>query len=63
VCQKNQWQFVDDATEPALSKEFVPKNTATSTKWAVSNFVARRNGWNAQDQIHDTQQSENVEVE
>ena len=61
--KESQWQFVDDATEAALSKEFVPKNTATSTKWAVSNFVAWRNGRNARDQIHDTQQSENAELE
>ena len=40
--KESQWQFVDDATEVALSKEFVPKSTATSTKWAVSNFVAWR---------------------
>jgi len=36
--------FVDDATEAALSKEFVPKNTATSTKGAVSNFVVEEMG-------------------
>ena len=55
--------FVDDAMEAALSKEFVPKNTATSAKWAVSNFVAWRNGQNTQNQIHDTQQFENAELE
>jgi len=59
--KESRWQFVDDAMEAALSKKFVPKNTATSTKWAVSNFVAWRNGRNAQDQIHDTQQFENAE--
>ena len=39
--KESRWQFVDDATEAALSKEFVPKNTATSRvelccleKWA-----------------------------
>jgi len=52
-----------DAMEAALSKKFVPKNTTTSTKWAVLNFVAWRNGRNAQDQIHDTQQFENAELE
>ena len=36
--------FVDNATEAALSKVVVPKNTTTSTKWAVSNFGAWRNG-------------------
>ena len=61
--KENRWQFVDDATEAALSKEFLPKNTTTSTKRAVSNFVAWRNGRNARDQIHDTQQFENAELE
>ena len=28
--KESRWQFVDDATEAALSKELVPKNTATS---------------------------------
>ena len=42
--KESRWKFVDDATKAALSKEFVPKNTTTSTKWAVSNFVAWRNG-------------------
>ena len=45
--KESRWQFVDDATEVALSKEFVPKYTTTSTKWAVLNFVAWRNGQNA----------------
>ena len=45
--KESRWQFVDDAMEAALSKKFVPKNTATSTKWAVLNFVAWRNGRNA----------------
>ena len=46
--KENRWQFVDGKTEAAFSKQFVPKNTATSTKWAVSNFVAWRDGRNAQ---------------
>ena len=29
--KENRWQFVDKATEAAFSKQFVPKNTATST--------------------------------
>ena len=45
--KESRWQFVDDATEAALSKEFVPNNTTTSTKWGVSNFVVWRNGRNA----------------
>jgi len=51
--KENRWQLVDDATEAAFSKQFVPRNTTTSTKWAVSNFVAWRDGQNARDQIHD----------
>ena len=52
--KENRWQFVDDTTEAAFNKQFVPKNTATSTRWAVLNFVAWRDGRNARDQIHDT---------
>jgi len=55
--------FVVNAMEAALSKVVVPKNTTTSTKWAVSNFVAWRNGWNTWDQIHDTEQFEIAELE
>ena len=32
--KESRWQFVDDATEAAFGKQFVPKYTATSTKWA-----------------------------
>ena len=35
--QSSRWHFVDDE-EDSLSIKFVPKNTATSTKWAVTNF-------------------------
>ena len=45
--KESQCQFVDNAKQSALGKEFVPQNTATSTKWAVLNFVAWRNGRNA----------------
>ena len=45
--KENRWQFVDKAKEAALQKNFVPKNTTTSTKWAVSNFVVWRDGRNA----------------
>ena len=30
--KESRWQFVDDATEAAFGKQFVPKNTTTSTK-------------------------------
>jgi len=33
--KESRRQFVDDATEAAFGKPFVPKYTATSTKWAV----------------------------
>ena len=45
--KENRWQFVDEGKEAALQKKFVPKNTGISTKWAVSNFVAWRDGRNA----------------
>ena len=35
VPKDKEWQFVDDAPEAAFGKQFVPKYTATSTKWAV----------------------------
>ena len=60
--KESWWQFVDNAMQAVLGKEFVPKNTTSSTKWAVSNFVAWRNGRNAWDQIHNTQQFENAEL-
>ena len=33
--KESRWQFVDDATEAAFGKQFVPKYTPTSTKWAM----------------------------
>ena len=45
--KENHWKFVDEAKEAALQEKFVLKNTATSTKWAVSNFVAWRDGRNS----------------
>ena len=33
-----RWTFLSDTEEKALSERFVPKNTATSTKWAYTNF-------------------------
>jgi len=44
--KESRWQLVYDATEAALSKEFAPKHTTTSTKWAVSNSVIVRPGSN-----------------
>ena len=45
--KENRWQFVDETKEQALGTKFVPKNTVTSTKWAVSNFVSWHNSRNA----------------
>ena len=33
-----RWHFLSAAEEESLSERYVPKNTASSTKWAVSNF-------------------------
>lgn len=49
--KENRWQFMDETKEQVLGTKFVPKNTATSTKWAVSNFVAWCDSRNAQ--FHD----------
>lgn len=46
--KENRWQFVDETKEQALGMKFIPKNTVTSTKWAVSNFVSWSNSRNAQ---------------
>ena len=43
--KENRWRFVDKGS--SSSEKFVPKSTATSTKWAVSNFVAWQDGRNA----------------
>ena len=40
MTRKNRWEFVDDTKEAGLSKKFVPKNTATSTRWAMSNLFS-----------------------
>lgn len=45
--KENRWQFVDETKEQALGTKFVPKNTITSTKCAVSNFVSLCNSRNA----------------
>ena len=36
---QDRWHLIGEAQEQALSKKFVPKNTA-STKWAMSNFTS-----------------------
>ena len=46
--KENCWQFVDETKEQALGTKFVPTNTATSMKWAVSNYAAWRDSRNAQ---------------
>lgn len=42
-----RFEFVNDAEAEALSKKFVPRNTATSTKWCVSTFESWRKERNA----------------
>ena len=37
-----RFEFLDAAKSEALSKKFVPKNTAKSTRWALSTFLAWR---------------------
>ena len=38
-----RWDYLTFDEETALSEKCVPKNTATSTKWAISNFESWRN--------------------
>ena len=40
---QDRWHFISEAQEQALSKKFVPKNTA-STKWAISIFTLWKKG-------------------
>ena len=35
-----RWSFLSEVEELGLAKKCVPKNTATMTKWAVTNFLA-----------------------
>ena len=37
---QERWEFIDECKEEKLTKKFVPKNTATSKKWALSNFTS-----------------------
>ena len=41
---QDRWHFISEAQEQALSKKFVPKNTASSTKWAMSIFTSWKRG-------------------
>ena len=34
----SRWSFLSEVEELSLAKKCVPKNTATMTKWAVTNF-------------------------
>ena len=45
--KENRWSFVDETREEALGKKFVCRNTFTSTKWEVFNYVAWRDACNA----------------
>ena len=44
--KENRWEFVNAAKEEALSLKFVPKNTSTNTKWALTNFTSWRDSRN-----------------
>ena len=33
------WNFIREEEQSSLATNFVPKNTASSTKWALSNFM------------------------
>ena len=35
---EERWHFISDEYESSLSEHFVPKNTKTSTNWAVTNL-------------------------
>ncbi len=37
--KSSRWHFVSAEEQDSLSVKFVPKNTATSTKWALTNFT------------------------
>ena len=43
----DRWQVIDETRKAALSEKFVPKNTVTSTKWAVANFESWRSARNS----------------
>ena len=37
---QERWEFIDEYEEEKLTKKSVSKNTATSTKWTLSNFTS-----------------------
>ena len=41
--RNDRWQFTNEEEQQNLCKKFTPRNTASSTKWALSNF----NAWKA----------------
>ena len=43
----HRWQVIDETRQATLSERFVPKNTATSTKWAVANLESWRTARNS----------------
>ena len=45
--KENRWKFVEEAEQESLGERFVSKNTAVSTKWAVSNFESWRESRNS----------------
>ena len=45
--KENRFTFLEAAEQEMLGEKFVPKNTAVSTKWAVSNFESWRKSRNS----------------
>ena len=37
---RDRWHFVSEEQEEELSRKYVPKNTVSSTKWAMANFTS-----------------------
>ena len=52
-----RWRFLCEVEQDSLAKHCVPKNTATMTKWAVTNFLAWQTGRN---KIFDGDQAKQV---
>ena len=44
--EADRLDFIGEERENNLSRKYVPKNTAATTKWALSNFTAWKQGGN-----------------
>ena len=45
--KENRFNFLEATEQEMLAEKFIPKNTAVSTKWAVSNFETWRKSRNS----------------